>query len=175
MSTSTDASTVLSEATRLGEGTTLDERAADGAAVSLGEGPAVTGAPPVAVEEGTVADAGGAPGESVAVDGTPPGGGGGGGGGLAAGESTAVDQPTPLDRTTPLDGSAPGEDQPVSWLRIEKGHAEPEEIAAISVVLCAQLAGLHALAEDDRPAEPPPGRRHPPHRSACWSGCWSCG
>lgn len=169
MSTSTDASTVLSEATRLGEGTTLDERAADGAAVSLGEGPAVTGAPPVAVEEDTVADAGGAPDENVAAGGTPPGGGGGGGGVPVAGENSAV------DRTTSLDGSAPGEDRPVSWLRIEKGHAEPEEIAAISVVLCAQLAGLHALAEDDRPAEPPPGRRHPPHRSACWSGCWSCG
>ncbi|BCK66370.1 hypothetical protein Srufu_003230 [Streptomyces libani subsp. rufus] len=95
----------------------------------------------------------------MAAGGTPP----GGGGGLVAEERTAVD------------GSAPGEDQPVSWLRIEKGHAEPEEIAAISVVLCAQLAGLHALVEDDRPAEPPPGRRHPPHRSACWSGCWSCG
>ncbi|MER6844515.1 hypothetical protein [Streptomyces platensis] len=158
MSTSTDASTVLSEATRLGEGTTLDERAADGAAVSLGEGPAANGAPPVAVEDGAATDGGGAPDENVAPGGVP-----------VAGEGTAV------DRTTSLDGSAPGEDPPVSWLRIEKGHAEPEEIAAISVVLCAQLAGLHALAEDGLAVEPPPARRHPPHRSACWSGCWSCG
>ncbi|MFI1500333.1 hypothetical protein [Streptomyces platensis] len=140
MTTSTDASTVLSEATRPGEGTTLDERAADGDAV---------------------ADAGGAPDASVAVGGTPS------GGGPVAGEGT------PVDRTAPLDGSTP-EGPPVSWLRIERGHAEPEEIAAISVVLCAQLAGLHALAEE-APVEPPPGRRHPPRRSACWSGCWICG
>ncbi|MCW7987855.1 acyl-CoA carboxylase subunit epsilon [Streptomyces sp. SID8375] len=60
-------------------------------------------------------------------------------------------------------------------MRIEKGHAEPEEIAAISVVLCAQLAGLRALAEDDRSEEQPPDRRHPPRRHACWSGCWTCG
>ncbi|MGA5562021.1 acyl-CoA carboxylase epsilon subunit [Streptomyces platensis] len=165
MSTSTDASTALSEATRLGEGTTLDERTADGAAVSLGEGPAATGAQPAAAEEDTAADAGRAPDESVALGGTHPGGGGG----------PVAEEDTTADHTTPLDGSAPGEDPPVSWLRIEKGHAEPEEIAAISVVLCAQLAGLHALAEDGPPTQPPPGRRHPPHRSACWSGCWTCG
>ncbi|MGW8970654.1 hypothetical protein [Streptomyces platensis] len=164
MSTSTDASTVLSEATRLGEGTTLDEHAADGAAVALGEGPSVNGAPPAAVEEDTVADGGGAADESATAGGAPS----GGGGGPVAGERA------PADLSTPLEESAP-EGPPASWLRIEKGHAEPEEIAAISVVLCAQLAALHALAADAPPAEPPPGRRPAPHRSACWSGCWICG
>lgn len=168
MSTSTDASTVLSEATRLAEGTTIEEHTANGAAVPVGERPAVNGAPPV--EEDTLTHGGAAPDESgTAADPssgerTPS------AGDTAAGEGTAVDRPASPDGSVPVDAS-----EPASWLRIEKGHAEPEEIAAISVVLCARLAGLQALAEAARPEEPPPGKRHPAHRSACWSGCWTCG
>ena len=162
MSTSTDASTVISEASPLAEDTTVEERAVKGAAAPVGEGTSVDGVP--SVNGDASADVGTALDGSTAVgEGTPS------GGGTAAGEGTGVDHATPLDGSTPLDGL------PTSWLRIEKGHAEPEEIAAISVVLCAQLAGLRALAEGGRSEEQPPGRRHPPHRSACWSGCWTCG
>lgn len=132
MSTSTDASTVLSEATRLAEGTTIEEHTANGAAVPVGERPAVNGAPPV--EEDTLTHGGAAPDESgTAADPssgerTPS------AGDTAAGEGTAVDRPASPDGSVPVDAS-----EPASWLRIEKGHAEPEEIAAISVVLCARL------------------------------------
>ncbi|MCR8573886.1 hypothetical protein [Streptomyces sp. Isolate_219] len=168
MSTSTDASTVISEAAPLGEGTTLDERAVNGTAAPVSEGTSVDGAPSVNGAPSANGDAsagvGTAPDERTAAgEGTPS------GGNTAAGEGTAVGHATPLDGSAPVDGP------PASWLRIEKGHAEPEEIAAISVVLCAQLAGLRALAEDGRPEAQPPGRRHPPRRHACWSGCWTCG
>ncbi|MEV6563704.1 acyl-CoA carboxylase epsilon subunit [Streptomyces kronopolitis] len=90
----------------------------------------------------------------------------------AAGGRTAPDG-------TPPDGdSAVSEESPGSWLRIEKGSAGPEEIAALTVVLCDRIAALRALATPadtgEGPTGPRPGRRHRPHRSACWSGCWSC-
>lgn len=78
----------------------------------------------------------------------------------------------------PADGCPVPEEVPESWLRIEKGSAGPEEIAALSVVLCERIAALRALAApvdaDERPAGRLHARRHRPHRSACWSGCWSC-
>ncbi|MEU8684032.1 acyl-CoA carboxylase epsilon subunit [Streptomyces sp. NPDC048611] len=160
MSTSTDASTVLAEATRLAPGAPLEEDAADGTAPA-GEGTTLNGAPPV--EADRAADAGAAPDASVAADRS-----------TASRDDPAAAEPAG-DPATALDASAAVAELPVSWLRIEKGHAEPEEIAAISVVLCAQLAGLRARTDDGRPGEPSPGRRHPPRHSACWSGCWTCG
>ncbi|MFI0787752.1 acyl-CoA carboxylase subunit epsilon [Streptomyces lydicus] len=63
-------------------------------------------------------------------------------------------------------------------LRIERGHAEPEELAALTVVLCAQLASVRAHADGghdaERPAARPPAPGHRAGRSACWSGCWTC-
>ncbi|MFE1177075.1 hypothetical protein [Streptomyces sp. NPDC058773] len=155
MSTSTDAGTILAEAARLGTGTTIEERTADGAAAPVsGDAPA-NGAPPA----GRAGAADAAPAERLPVaEGAPSRGG------------------PAVDHATPPAANAPCADAPESWLRIERGHAEPEEIAAISVVLCAQLAALSALAEEGPPPEDPiPGRPHPPRRSACWSGCWTCG
>ncbi|MGW3008092.1 acyl-CoA carboxylase epsilon subunit [Streptomyces sp. NPDC001219] len=160
MSTSTDASTALAEATRLAPGTPLEEHTADGTAPGS-EGTTVDGAPPV--EADRAADAEAVPDASAAADEC-----------TASQGDPAAAEPA-VGHAMPLDGGADVAAPPVSWLRIEKGHAEPEEIAAISVVLCAQLAGLSALAADGRPEEPPRDRRHPPGRSACWSGCWTCG
>ncbi|MGW7020370.1 acyl-CoA carboxylase epsilon subunit [Streptomyces decoyicus] len=156
MSTSTDASTVIGEARPVGDGTSTE------ASTALGECPAT--------DEGTAAGAGtvgtGGPGlgepAPVGADACTD-------EGTAAGECTAVD-----DVVSP-DGSTPPDALPASWLRIEKGHAEPEEIAAISVVLCAQLARLRALAERGPTEERLAGRRHHARHTACWSGCWSCG
>ncbi|MFG2098347.1 hypothetical protein [Streptomyces sp. NPDC048612] len=170
MSTSTDASTVLAEATRLAPGAPLEEDAADGTAPA-GEGTTLDGAPPV--EADRAADAGAAPDASVAADRSTTSRDDPAAAEPAAAEPAAAEPAG--DPATALDASAAVAELPVSWLRIEKGHAEPEEIAAISVVLCAQLAGLRALTDDGRPGEPSPGRRHPPRHSACWSGCWTCG
>ncbi|WP_433859500.1 acyl-CoA carboxylase epsilon subunit [Streptomyces kronopolitis] len=85
---------------------------------------------------------------------------------------------TAPDGTPPDSDSAVSEEPPGSWLRIERGSAGPEEIAALTVVLCDRIAALRALAAPadtgEGPAGPRHGRRHRPHRSACWSGCWSC-
>ncbi|MFG2526812.1 hypothetical protein [Streptomyces sp. NPDC048516] len=168
MSTSTDASTVIGEARPAGDGTSTEASDALGAAAVAADGTAigagtVTGEPaPVAAdtpaEEDGVTESDGATGESAAA-----------GDAAAAGEGTAVDDAVPAAEGMPLDGL------PASWLRIEKGHAEPEEIAAISVVLCAQLAGLRALAEPGHAEERPAARRPHARHTACWSGCWSCG
>ncbi|MGW9177464.1 acyl-CoA carboxylase epsilon subunit [Streptomyces decoyicus] len=152
MSTSTDASTVIGEARPAGDGTSTE------ASTALGECPST--------DEGTAAGAG-----TVGADGTGPGETAPAGAdartdeGTAAGECPAVD----VVVSTPPDGL------PASWLRIEKGQAGPEEIAAISVVLCAQLARLRALAGPGPTEERPAGRRHHARHTACWSGCWSCG
>ncbi|MBL1094950.1 acyl-CoA carboxylase subunit epsilon [Streptomyces sp. 9-7] len=92
----------------------------------------------------------------------------------------------PLDLVTvlgaqPVDEPGPPEEAPPGLtFRIERGHAEPEELAALTVVLSARLAGLRALVDGQEPAEEerPADRRHAPghhpNRSACWSGCWTC-
>ncbi|MCB5181825.1 acyl-CoA carboxylase epsilon subunit [Streptomyces antimicrobicus] len=67
------------------------------------------------------------------------------------------------------------EDVPVAeLLRIERGCAEPEEVAAIAVV----VACLVGQASQAAPVRPPASAR--PHRpgarraTGCWAGCWSC-
>ncbi|WP_157879944.1 hypothetical protein [Streptomyces natalensis] len=84
-------------------------------------------------------------------------------------ERTAVD--------SAADGSAdpggpPGVEVP---LRIHRGHAEPEELAALTVILGAHLVGLRLREEHRRRREADQQHivREPP--CACWSGCWCCG
>ncbi|GES28063.1 acyl-CoA carboxylase subunit epsilon [Streptomyces angustmyceticus] len=166
MSTSTDASTVIGEARPAVDGTPTEESTALGGCTATEEGTVLAEAAPVGTEtcaeEGTAADGSGAPDESPATADVPP------TGDTVAGECAAPDEAAPADASMSLD--AP----PAAWLRIEKGHAEPEEIAAISVVLCARLAGLRALADNgDQP--PSTARRRHARHTACWSGCWSCG
>ncbi|MFE2226593.1 acyl-CoA carboxylase subunit epsilon [Streptomyces kronopolitis] len=148
MSTTTDASTVTGEAGPAGPGALL------AAATPLVEQPP-TAAGAAAAGAGTPADG------HTPRDGSGP----------AQGH-------TALDGTPPGDGSPVSEEPPGSWLRIEKGSADPEEIAALTVVLCDRIAALRALAAPADTGEEPTGRlhgrRHRPHRSACWSGCWSC-
>ncbi|MGW1840705.1 acyl-CoA carboxylase subunit epsilon [Streptomyces sp. BBFR2] len=61
-------------------------------------------------------------------------------------------------------------------LRIEGGVAEPEELAAITVILYARLAvGVSADGADWVVPPDDSERHHHPPRSACWSGCWCCG
>lgn len=66
-------------------------------------------------------------------------------------------------------------DAPISsLLRVEKGLAAPEELAAIAVVV-ACYARRTAQARDAEKCGPEPGRRRPAHPPAgCWSGCWAC-
>ncbi|MFG2873426.1 acyl-CoA carboxylase epsilon subunit [Streptomyces sp. NPDC048337] len=66
-------------------------------------------------------------------------------------------------------------DVPISsLLRVEKGLAAPEELAAIAVVVacCARRA---AGARDAVKSGPTRGRPHPDRPPAgCWAGCWAC-
>ncbi|MGP3683778.1 acyl-CoA carboxylase subunit epsilon [Streptomyces sp. IBSNAI002] len=75
-------------------------------------------------------------------------------------------------------------DVPISsLLRVERGHADPEELAAIAVVV-ACYAGRTSLARAaEKCAGPEPGRsaghgtgRRRAARSdaGCWAGCWAC-
>ncbi|WP_310716677.1 acyl-CoA carboxylase subunit epsilon [Streptomyces lydicus] len=107
----------------------------------------------------------------------------------ATGQSARAEETTPSEETAdradlPADAAAGAEaGQPTVTLsafslRIEKGHAEPEELAALTVVLCAQLAGARAPDDggqgEERPAARRPTPGHRAGRSACWSGCWTC-
>lgn len=82
--------------------------------------------------------------------------------------------------------SAPAEEPPgVELLRVEKGHAAPEELAALTVVLCARIAaagiasggagteGARGRGIRGHPADR--DRRRHQARTPCWSGCWTCG
>lgn len=157
MSTTTDASTVTGEAGPVGTDVSTDAGTLVAAATPL------VAQPPTAAGTATVG-ASTPTGECTPRDGAP-----------ATGGCTAVDDTPPAGTAAaPADGCP----APESWLRIEKGSAGPEEIAALSVVLCERIAALRALAApadaDERPAGRLHGPRHRPHRSACWSGCWSC-
>ncbi|AJT62159.3 acyl-CoA carboxylase subunit epsilon [Streptomyces chattanoogensis] len=59
-------------------------------------------------------------------------------------------------------------------LRIDRGHAEPEEVAALTVVLGAHIVGLRVREEDRRRREA--DQQHIVRETpiACWSGCWCC-
>ncbi|MFJ5808535.1 acyl-CoA carboxylase subunit epsilon [Streptomyces sp. NPDC093093] len=60
-----------------------------------------------------------------------------------------------------------------SLLRVHRGSAEPEELAAIAVVV-ACLAGRLSRAASP-PKEARHHRRHPrPEGHGCWAGCWAC-
>ncbi|MFF5448635.1 acyl-CoA carboxylase subunit epsilon [Streptomyces sp. NPDC012888] len=64
-------------------------------------------------------------------------------------------------------------------LRIVRGHASPEELAAITAVLTACAARNASLtAARPTPDGTAPGRRtvRRPGAShnACWAGCWTC-
>ncbi|MER7336273.1 acyl-CoA carboxylase subunit epsilon [Streptomyces sp. NPDC000075] len=68
----------------------------------------------------------------------------------------------------------PSEDAIASLLRVHRGTACPEELAAITVVV-ACLAG-----RSGRPATSPrhaTAHRRPqprPGGHGCWAGCWAC-
>ncbi|MFE7312483.1 acyl-CoA carboxylase subunit epsilon [Streptomyces sp. NPDC057555] len=75
----------------------------------------------------------------------------------------------------------PTEDDPVDVpLRIVRGHAEPEELAALAVILCGRLAWARALADGGQEEPRDDGLterqlRNHRVRCACWAGCWLCG
>lgn len=66
-------------------------------------------------------------------------------------------------------------DAPISsLLRVHRGTAEPEELAAITVVV-ACLAGHAAARAAARPARAAHHRPRPrPVGHGCWAGCWAC-
>lgn len=67
-----------------------------------------------------------------------------------------------------------------SLLRVEKGVAAPEELAAIAVVVACFARRNSAGADTAHGAGRAPAgsarRRRPAHHgSGCWAGCWACG
>ncbi|MFC6830687.1 acyl-CoA carboxylase epsilon subunit [Streptomyces goshikiensis] len=66
-------------------------------------------------------------------------------------------------------------DVPISsLLRIHRGSAAPEELAAIAVVVaCLSGRSAHAARGPSAGAHP---RRPRPGRGGhgCWAGCWAC-
>ncbi|WP_405442834.1 acyl-CoA carboxylase subunit epsilon [Streptomyces avidinii] len=60
-----------------------------------------------------------------------------------------------------------------SLLRVERGVAAPEELAAIAVVVACYTGRTSAARE----AAGGTGRgrlRTPPAATGCWAGCWAC-
>jgi hypothetical protein len=47
----------------------------------------------------------------------------------------------------------------VSLVRVEKGHADPEELAALTAILLARAAAGDGSADEDRPARSTAGWR----------------
>ncbi|MCG7527010.1 acyl-CoA carboxylase subunit epsilon [Streptomyces sp. OfavH-34-F] len=56
--------------------------------------------------------------------------------------------------------------------RVERGHADDEELAAVAVVLCALLAGREDEAGDAEPPEVPPWRPERPVEGYCSPYSW---
>ncbi|MFJ4776818.1 acyl-CoA carboxylase subunit epsilon [Streptomyces sp. NPDC088762] len=67
-------------------------------------------------------------------------------------------------------------DVPISsLLRVEKGHAAPEELAAIAVVVACCARRVTGTARETAEGGPGHGRRRPAGPPAgCWAGCWAC-
>lgn len=61
-----------------------------------------------------------------------------------------------------------------SLIRVEKGVAAPEELAAIAVIVACFARRNGAEARPD-PATTARRRRPAHHGSGCWAGCWACG
>ncbi|MDJ0464245.1 acyl-CoA carboxylase subunit epsilon [Streptomyces sp. H27-C3] len=60
-------------------------------------------------------------------------------------------------------------------LRIEKGHAEPEELAAIKTLILARLRSRAASCAGHLPVSGAlRARKAHPRQSVCWAGCWAC-
>ncbi|MFH7597209.1 acyl-CoA carboxylase subunit epsilon [Streptomyces racemochromogenes] len=72
----------------------------------------------------------------------------------------------------------PSEDAISSLLRVHRGTACPEELAAITVVVAclASRTGQPPAAPGPAPGHTAAHRR--PHRRpgghGCWAGCWTC-
>ncbi|MFJ3922017.1 acyl-CoA carboxylase epsilon subunit [Streptomyces sp. NPDC090022] len=70
------------------------------------------------------------------------------------------------------------EDVPVAeLLRIEKGCADPEELAAIAVVVACLVGRASRAAAAAVPAVTLSARPHRPggaRLTSCWAGCWTC-
>ncbi|PZT71634.1 MULTISPECIES: acyl-CoA carboxylase subunit epsilon [unclassified Streptomyces] len=56
--------------------------------------------------------------------------------------------------------------------RVERGHADDEELAAVAVVLCVLLAGREDEAGDAELPEVPPWRPERPLESYCSPYSW---
>ncbi|WP_329389107.1 acyl-CoA carboxylase subunit epsilon [Streptomyces sp. NBC_01351] len=71
-----------------------------------------------------------------------------------------------------------------SLFRVERGHAEPEELAAIALVVacCARRTaddgdghgGRNRTGTGTKGAGHRPGRRPARSNTGCWAGCWAC-
>ncbi|MCE4947703.1 MULTISPECIES: acyl-CoA carboxylase subunit epsilon [Streptomyces] len=73
----------------------------------------------------------------------------------------------------------PTEDPAEPPLRIVRGRAEPEELAALMVVVYGRLAQARALADGHHEEPPDSGLtdlqlRNHRARASCWAGCWTC-
>ncbi|MFE5518857.1 acyl-CoA carboxylase epsilon subunit [Streptomyces virginiae] len=60
-----------------------------------------------------------------------------------------------------------------SLLRVERGVAAPEELAAIAVVV-ACYAGRTSGGGGEAGAAGPGRRRTAVPAAGCWAGCWAC-
>ncbi|MFG2976534.1 acyl-CoA carboxylase epsilon subunit [Streptomyces sp. NPDC048331] len=60
-----------------------------------------------------------------------------------------------------------------SLLRVERGVAAPEELAAIAVVVACYAQRTSGGGDETGAVEP--GRRRTAVAAAgCWAGCWAC-
>ncbi|MER5873251.1 acyl-CoA carboxylase epsilon subunit [Streptomyces sp. NPDC002044] len=64
-----------------------------------------------------------------------------------------------------------------SLIRVERGSAAPEELAAIAVVVAcyARRSGRERDAAMAKGTGPGHGSRRPSRaNTGCWAGCWAC-